>query len=48
MFLNFFSIKISHSFSRDPGIFITDIDKYQTNKRLDIGDRLIQISSAVE
>ncbi|CAF3926589.1 unnamed protein product, partial [Rotaria sp. Silwood1] len=32
-------------FRKDHGIFITDIDKQQTNKQLDIGDRLLQISS---
>ncbi|CAF3809862.1 unnamed protein product [Adineta steineri] len=32
-------------FINDHGIFITDISKYQTNKQLDIGDRLLQISS---
>ncbi|CAF3822005.1 unnamed protein product [Adineta steineri] len=33
-------------FVNDHGIFITDIAQYQTNKQLDIGDRLLQISSA--
>ncbi|CAF1626022.1 unnamed protein product, partial [Adineta ricciae] len=35
----------SEYFINDHGIFITDISKYQTNKQLDIGDRLLQISS---
>ena len=29
------------------GIFVMDIDQHQTNKGLEIGDRLLQISSDV-
>ncbi|CAF3959023.1 unnamed protein product [Rotaria sordida] len=37
---------IGHEYFRnDHGIFITDIGQYQTNKQLDIGDRLLRISS---
>ena len=32
---------------RDPGIFVTDISDEQKNTSLDIGDRLLQISSEV-
>ncbi|UJR07091.1 hypothetical protein I4U23_011379 [Adineta vaga] len=32
-------------FINDHGIFIVDISEYQTNEQLDIGDRLLQISS---
>ncbi|UJR20137.1 hypothetical protein I4U23_023269 [Adineta vaga] len=32
-------------FENDPGIFVAEIDKEQTNKNLLVGDRLLQISS---
>lgn len=48
--LNFFCKRRKRrwNFSRDCGIFITNIAKYQKNEQLDIGDRLLQISSAVK